>query len=138
MANYPAFFNTVAAGVANAGKDLPSPETSIVVIIGFGLVFCVLALLVVVLSIEGKIFSAIDKKKNVKNAQKPANVANVAPAAPAIEQGVPQDVVAAIMAAVMMMENSQGTKFELKSITRAKTGRSAWNMAGTVSYTEPF
>ena len=52
-----------------------------------------------------------------------------------IESGIPPEVVAAIAAAVAAMD---GGKYTLRSLTRKKEGRSPWNVAATVSYTQPF
>lgn len=114
------------------------PSIGTVVVVGFGLVLAILVLLVLILSLEGTIFKAIDNKK-VQKAKKVVESAQVvapaAPAAPVIEAGIPEEVVAAIAAAVAALD---GGKYTLRSLTRKKDGRSPWNVAATVSYTQPF
>ena len=119
---------------------MQTPSTIVVVIVGFSLVLLILLILILALLIEGKIFTNIDKKRKNAETSKETSVINtintpVVAVAPVIEQGVPQEVVAAITAALACMENG---RFELRSITRAKSSRSTWNMAGSISYTEPF
>ncbi len=116
------------------------PSIGTVVIVGFGMVLAILVVLVLILSAEGAIFQALDKKRLEKArevAEKAAVIAAVnAPApAPVIESGIPPEVVAAIAAAVAAMD---GGKYTLRSLTRKKEGRSPWNVAATVSYTQPF
>lgn len=116
------------------------PSIGTVVIVGFGMVLTILVVLVLILSAEGAIFQALDKKRLAKArevAEKAAVIAAVnAPApAPVIESGIPPEVVAAIAAAVAAMD---GGKYTLRSLTRKKEGRSPWNVAATVSYTQPF
>lgn len=116
-----------------------SPSVGVVVATGLTIVFSILILLYLLISLEGVIFKAIDSRKNgaapqQKQAPKaaPAPAANVAPA---VEKGIPGEVVAAIAAAVAALE---GGKYTVRSVTRAKQGRSAWGGAGVASYTEPF
>ena len=122
-------------------NNLPGePAWYIVAITGILLVFGVLVLLFLMITLEGVIFSSLDKKKTaVQAAPKPAApVKAAAPAAPApaVEAGIPGEVVAAIAAAVACMED--GSHYVVRSISKAKTGRSAWGQAGVVSSTEPF
>lgn len=131
---------TIALAMNNAEGE---PSWAVVAITGITLVFCVLVLLYLLITFEGVIFTALDKKKdaNKKAAKAPAPVAapKAAPvasaAAPKVEAGISGEVVAAIAAAVACME---GGSYAVRSISRAKTGRSAWSQAGVVSYTEPF
>lgn len=122
-------------------NNLPGePAWHIVAITGILLVFGVLVLLYLMITLEGVIFSSLDKKKAAApTAPKPASpvkaTAPVVPA-PAVEEGIPGEVVAAIAAAVACMED--GGHYVVRSISKAKTGRSAWGQAGVVSYTEPF
>ena len=91
----------------------------VVTITGIVLVFAILVLLMAIITLEGKIFDA-----------KPA--AAQAPAAPQVEQGIPADVVAAIMAAIYSMGNG---KYVLKAVRRGKNG---WGKAGVNDTTAPF
>ena len=115
----------------------------VVTITGIVLVFAILVLLMAIITLEGKIFDAMNGKKAAakaaapKAAAKPAApaakpAAAQAPAAPQVEQGIPADVVAAIMAAIYSMGNG---KYVLKAVRRGKNG---WGKAGVNDTTAPF
>ena len=114
----------------------------IVTITGIVLVFLILVLLMAIITLEGKIFDAMNGKKAAakaapKAAAKPAApaakpAAAQVPAAPQVEQGIPADVVAAIMAAIYSMGNG---KYVLKAVRRGKNG---WGKAGVNDTTAPF
>ena len=114
----------------------------VVTITGIVLVFAILVLLMAIITLEGKIFDAMNgKKADAKAAPtaaaKPAApaakpAAAQAPAAPQVEQGIPADVVAAIMAAIYSMGNG---KYVLKAVRRGKNG---WGKAGVNDTTAPF
>ena len=120
----------------------------IVTITGIVLVFLILVLLMAIITLEGKIFDAMNSKKAaakaasaakpaapVKQAAAPAPAPAPAPAkaaAPQVEAGIPGDVVAAIMAAIYSMGNG---KYVLKAVRRGKNG---WGKAGVNDTTAPF
>ena len=111
----------------------------IVTITGIVLVFLILVLLMAIITLEGKIFDAMNGKKAAAKAApaaKPAApVKQAAPAkaaAPQVEAGIPGDVVAAIMAAIYSMGNG---KYVLKAVRRGKNG---WGKAGVNDTTAPF
>lgn len=118
------------------------PSVGTVVIVGFGLVLAILVALVLILSAQGKFFQSLDKSKAGKAQEVVRNAAVVpvpaaAPApAPYIEPGIPEEVVAAIAAAIAAMEG--GNNYKLRSLTRKKDGRNPWSVAATISYTQPF
>ena len=97
----------------------------IVTITGIVLVFLILVLLMAIITLEGKIFDGLGKKKAAAPA--PAKAA-----APQVEAGIPGDVVAAIMAAIYSMGNG---KYVLKAVRRGKNG---WGKAGVNDTTAPF
>lgn len=136
MANFLRFAAAAAARTA-ALDGAPNPEIGIVVVTGFGLVLVVLFVMILVLMLEGKIFSSIDQKKKNKNSSSSSdasgktNVQKAANGAVAVEAGISQEVVAAIMAAISCMDTAAG-RFEIRAITRAKGSRGAWNMAGSL------
>lgn len=116
----------------------------IVTITGIVLVFLILVLLMAIITLEGKIFDAMNSKKAaakaasaakpaapVKQAATPA-AAPAKAAAPQVEAGIPGDVVAAIMAAIYSMGNG---KYVLKAVRRGKNG---WGKAGVNDTTAPF
>ena len=115
----------------------------VVTITGIVLVFLILILLMTIITLEGKIFDSMNaKKKAAKEAAKApaaqpaapvqqAAAAAVAPA-PQVEEGIPGDVIAAIMAAIHAMGNG---KYTLKAVRRSKNG---WGNAGVNDTTAPF
>ena len=130
------------------------PAVGVVVATGIILVFAVLVILYLLITLQGKIFTAIDNKKKGITAPKKekkakvtavketdgAAVAALAGAMAAngsvyIEPGISGEVAAAITAAVAAMD---GGRYTMRSLTRAKSGREAWNRAGVVYNTEPF
>ena len=112
----------------------------IVTITGLVLVFAILVLLMAIIMLEGKIFDSMNaKKKAAKEAAKPAQTTAAKPAvkqaaapAPQVEEGIPGDVVAAIMAAIHAMGNG---KYTLKAVRRS---RNNWGSAGINDTTAPF
>ena len=112
----------------------------VVTVTGIVLVFLILVLLMAIITLEGKIFDSMNaKKKAAKEAAKapaaqPAAPVQQAAAAPApqVEEGIPGDVVAAIMAAIHAMGNG---KYTLKAVRRSKNG---WGNAGVNDTTAPF
>lgn len=122
------------------------PSTGVVVATGLVIVFSVLVLLYLIISLEGVIFSSLDKNKKNKTgkggkkeaaaqeASSSGTRQNIAPVA--VEKGIPAEIIAAISAAVAAMEG--GSRYVIRSLTRAKRDRSAWSNAAAISYTEPF
>lgn len=115
------------------------PSDPVVVAVGISLVFLILLLLTLIITLQGRFFDALEAKRRAKAAAKakPAAVQQAAPAAPApvVEEGIPEEVVAAIAAAVASMD---GGKYTLRTVARADSGRGAWGNAGVVADTEPF
>ena len=125
-----------------AAAAVTSAEPSVAVVAGTGisLVFLILVLLTLIITLQGKIFGVIEQRKKAKAAPAQAAEQAPAPAAPVkcppfVEEGIPEEVVAAIAAAVAA---SSGGKDPLRSLTRAASGRGSWGAAGAVSGTEPF
>ena len=73
-----------------------------------------------------------EKKKVTAEISKPAEVKQALPA----EEGIPEEVVAVIAAAVATMYGKSG-RAKIKSIKKAG-GRSAWANAGVLDNTRPF
>ena len=133
----------------NLGSDV------VITITGIVLVFAILVLLMLIIMLEGKIFDSMNAKKKAakeaakapavqpaapvqqaaaapKAAAKPAAPVQQAAPAPVVEEGIPGDVVAAIMAAIHAMGNG---KYTLKAVRRAANG---WSKAGVNDTTAPF
>ena len=113
-----------------------------VVLTGFVVVFAMLILLIFIIKIYGAIIQkAQDAGKKSKEtetvAETPAPVV-AAPVAPAQADGVSDEVVAVISAAVATMYGSS-EKARIKSIKKSSDGgRSAWAKAGVLDNTRPF
>ena len=113
----------------NLGSDV------VITITGIVLVFAILVLLMAIITLEGKIFDGMNVRKAAAKAPaaKPAApVQQAAAPAPVVEEGIPGDVVAAIMAAIHAMGNG---KYTLKAVRRSKNG---WGKAGVNDTTAPF
>lgn len=125
------------------------PGMAVVALTGIALVTLVLVLLIFIIQIQGKVFDKIESHKRAKaeakNAadlasKKPSNADVQLPAAPVkvppmVEEGIPEEVVAVIAAAVAAMGDG---KYTLRSLTRANPGRGKWGAAGAVFGTDPF
>lgn len=118
-------------------------QTWSVVLVGLVVVFAVLLILVAICWAMGKIFSAVTGGKNggtqtgKKSEASPAPAVKKEAASPIVEEGISDEIVAAISAAVACMMGS-GKPFALKSVRRAKETRRAWSAAGIAENTRPF
>lgn len=110
-----------------------------VVFTGLTVVFIGLLLLVFFVWLFGKFFT---KKPSLKKVSKPTEKIQVQtsqPSAPKVENGISDEVVAVISAAIAAMSSEDGKTFAIRSIKSTKsTGRSAWATAGVVNNTRPF
>ena len=133
--------------------DLGGETIASVVITGISVVFIGLIILILLVTLYGKIFEGINKSAEAKakakaEAEAKAKAAKAevevkaAPAAPApapvVEDGIEEEVVAAIMGALSAMYAGSGKKPVLKGVKAAKPRRSAWSAAGVMENTRPF
>ncbi len=144
----------IAANAIVAVVHATESAPSIPVVIGTGLtlVFGILIILYVVLLVQGKIFSKIDKAKQEQETATVAPVQNMPQQnnpvqnTPVVEEGISPEVVAAIAAAVT--EFSEG-QCKVQSVCHANTDtnkplsakserRGRWGLAGVMSDTEPY
>ena len=93
---------------SNAGEDITYAEAGLNTAMGLGIVFCALAFISLVITLEGKIFGALGKKKA---APKTPEVPKAA--APAVVEEVEEDtddteLVAVITAAIYAYEAENG------------------------------
>ena len=154
------FLNTAAQMVAAKStispdqKDLGAGTVASVVITGIVVVFIGLVLLILLVSIYGKIFDVINgraarkaeeakiaaerDKTNVAAAKAVAKPEPIKAAAPVVEDGIEEETVAVIMAAISAMSSAEGKKLVLKSVKTAKPQRPAWSTAGIIDNTRPF
>lgn len=147
------FLNTAAQMVAAKStispdqKDLGAGTVASVVITGIVVVFIGLVLLILLVSIYGKIFDVINSRaaRKAEEAKKAAEAAKavakpepIKSVAPVVEDGIEEETVAVIMAAISAMSSAEGKKLVLKSVKTAKPQRPAWSTAGIIDNTRPF
>ncbi|MBO5448071.1 MAG: OadG family protein [Ruminococcus sp.] len=128
--------------------DLDAGTVASVVITGISVVFIGLILLIICVTVYGKIFEALNKRSAEKAKAKleasaakkaePAPAKPAVPEAPVVESGIDGETVAVIMAAISAMSAASGKKMVLKSVKTAKPQRSAWSAAGIMENTRPF
>lgn len=125
--------------------DMNIEYVSSVVITGITVVFIGLIVLVLILYVFGFISNiktkSSDKKKVIKSADKSDSKVTAGiktTKAPVIDDGIEEEIVAVISAAVAAMSEKSGKKLILKSIKASKPQRSAWAAAGLIDNTRPF
>ena len=125
----------------NLGSDV------VITITGIVLVFAILVLLMLIITLEGKIFDNINNKKNGKPAAPKAPAAKAAPAAkpaaPAAKAdngSIPGEIIAAISAAVATVCGGNAVIRGIKRVSKPAAGsrRGAWGDAGVREHTTPF
>ena len=121
-----------------------------VVLTSITLVFAMLIALCLIITLEGKIFDAINNKKNSKPAAPKAPAAPAAkavpaakPAAPAAKAdngSIPGEIIAAISAAVASVCGGNAVIRGIKRVSKPAVGsrRGAWGEAGVREHTTPF
>lgn len=125
------------ATLAKTG-DLLS-NAGMTVLIGIVVVFSVLLILTFVFWLFGKVAGAgANKPAEAKPVAKAAPAAPAAPA-PVVEDGIPEEVVAVIAAAVAAMSDGN-TRFAVRRISASRPSgmRPVWAAAGIAENTRPF
>ena len=120
-------------------------ETMGTVLTGLAVVFLALIILVVIIWCFGKIMDSVKSKKSAASNAPAAKVAP-APKAPApkvvevASDGLSDEVVAAITAAItaILNEEGDGKSYVVRSIKRVRKNRRAWGKAGVEENTRPF
>lgn len=138
--------NTAQLLLKGTDRNLDAGTVSSVVITGIVVVFIGLILLIFFVSFMEKIFESINNKK-IKKSQKileeksvtvPNQKAVKPVSVPVIENGIDEEIVAVISAAVAAMSSGSGKKIALKSVKYAKPSRPVWANAGIAENTRPF
>ena len=141
--------------IHTSDKNLGGNTIASVVITGIAVVFIALALLIIFVSLYGKIFESINRKKEQQAAEakaaeakkaeaaaKKADAQKAAPApAPVVQDGIEEETVAVIMAAIAAYGAQSGKQLAVKSIKASQGGsarRNAWSAAGIAEATRPF
>lgn len=141
------FLNTAQLLLKGTDRNLDSGTVSSVVITGVVVVFIGLILLIFFVFLYGRIFEAINNKKSEKSkkilenkvsAASNQNNKNQSEPIPIIENGIDEEVVAVITAAIMAMSAKSGKRLALKSVKHAKPSRPVWANAGIAENTRPF
>lgn len=121
-------------------------DAGMTILIGLTVVFAVLILLTFIFWLFGKVLSGSRKEAAAKETPAPAPVIPApAPApipAPAVQDGVSDEVVAVIAAAVASLA-PEGTTYTLRNVRRVpreqgRHGRPVWAAAGLADNTRPF
>lgn len=137
---------TLAAVSTEAVPEMTKSFIAAMTITGLAVVFLGLLILVVYLTLSGKLFVRLGigqpKPQKAPAAPAPKPVAAPKPAAPAAVAGEDEDEIAAVIAAVVAaMSTADGTAYAVRSIKpvrRVGSGRSAWAQAGMADLTAPF
>ena len=135
-------------------EDSPMPTIALlaleaadgtVVLTSITLVFAMLVALCLIITVEGKLFDALNNKKNPKPAPKKESKPAAAPAAkpavsaPKTEGGIPGEIIAAISAAVATVVGGNAVIRGIKRIPKnGGSRRGAWGDAGVQEHTTPF
>ena len=131
----------IAAELSLSEKGIASAK---VILTGFVVVFSVLLLLIGIIKLYSLIVGkaqSVGSKRSVKPSEESVKLPSVVRETVDEEEqtsgeGIPEEVIAVIAAAVASLYGSQG-KARIKSIRRAG-GRSAWANAGVLDNTRPF
>ena len=123
-------------------SSFSTPEIAVAMVFtGLVVVFCALVGLWFIVALFGKAFEAFKNKPKPSAPAAPPAPKAAPPAAPAakapmkIEQGIGDETVAAIVAAITAMT---GGKAVIRSVKRSREARSNWAQAGVVQNTQPF
>ncbi len=138
-------YDLITSAMLAEGPEMTSTYVASVVITGIVVVFLALILLIALFSLLGYTMN-ISKKSDKKEkaapkpapAPKPVAVVTKPAAAPIVEDGIDEEVVAVIMAAICAMSEQSGKKLRLHSVKSAGTARPACATAGLIDYTRPF
>lgn len=117
-----------------------------VVITGLVVVFLALIILIVAVSVIGKIFTAIDNKKkspqtddkSITNVSESTKSDSTEVVLQVSSEDDSDEVVAVITAAIAAVMQSEGNKkpFVIKSVKRVSGVRNVWNQAGLIENTQ--
>lgn len=123
------------------GMQLSGEDTAAIVITGLTVVFLGLLLLIGFVSIFGFIFTRKKKPKKVAEppkAEQPVKLVVNEPAPTAIEDGISDEEIAVIAAAIAAISEKSGKPLAIKSVTRSRNQRPVWASAGLNDNTRPF
>ncbi len=115
---------------------MPMSEVFAIVFSGLAIVFIALIILIILVSLMSRAL----KNQNMQNADTKKTITPVLNAPkPVIEDGISDEVVAVISAAIAaMMSESGEAKYSIRTIKAAHSGRPIWSLAGLQENTRPF
>lgn len=126
-------------------QEMTSSYVAAVVVTGLVVVFACLIILVLFLYLMGAIFNKTKKTKAqggsdsaVKNIPAKVELNKISDAAVLPSNGISEEIVAAISAAIAMIGESSGKKLLIKNISRSGARRNSWAQAGRIDNTRPF
>ncbi len=127
--------------------DMNFEYVASVVITGLTVVFLCLIILVIILFLFGLVSKA-QRRYNEKSAESNRTEKTTVDIAipkvqevktvPDVEDGIEEEIVAVITAAIVQVSEKSGKRLALKSIKTAKPQRTAWAAAGLIDNTRPF
>ncbi len=116
-----------------------------VIFTGIVIVFVALFFLIAICYLTGAIFKSLDRSGQARTQKKTASPPVAAPATPevqaavpCVEDGIEEETVAAIMAAIAVVMGGDVKNYSVKSIRRSSVGRPVWAQAGLADNTRPF
>lgn len=120
-----------------ADQEMNSEFTTTVVVTGLVVVFIALILLVISISILGKNLKALSKAVKEEKQQSPT-IQPVTELKSVTENGIDDEIIAVIAAAISAISSETGKKLAIRSIKRADRSLNAWGRAGVLENTRPF
>lgn len=117
----------------SAGKVMG--DSLMTALIGVVVVFATLVVLTLIFILFGKVMHRPKKEAPAVPAPKPKPAAapKIAPT-PAVQDGIPEEVVAVIAAAVASMA-PEGKRYAVRKVSRVREGRPVWAAAGLAEST---
>lgn len=110
-------------------------DNTMTVLVGLMVAFLVLLVITWAVMLSGRANGAKRCSQETETAGLPATPVSGQP--PVVQNGISDEVVAAIAAAVAMM-SADGKTYAIRRISRASNGRSAWAAAGIAENTRSF
>ena len=144
--------NIMQISIPTSFMKMEGSYVASVVLTGLAVVFLALFLLIFVFKLFGLIFSRKPKPKKVKKAKAvkqeqevkqstpPAAAAKVEETAvtPPESDGISEEIIAVISAAIAAISASSGKKLKLMSVKASGSSRKLWAQAGLNDNTRPF
>ena len=119
-------------------KTVPLGEAVLDVAVGFVLVLAMLVFLIAIFWAFGKVMEKMNNlSRNPQPVKEERVLRAVAPSVPVAEEGISDEVVAVIAAAVAAMA-PEGATYAVRRISRQRGVRSVWAAAGVAENTRPF